>query len=111
LKQSDHRPVVAVIEIEAFSVEERKREKIFQEVIKQLGPSDATVILIAEDSCVFEHEDSDQIILNELNGCGDIIFYRHFGTEVWITFKDGVSALAATQLQSIQVSFTHHFSI
>jgi hypothetical protein len=45
LKQSDHRPVVSVIDIEAFAVDERKRDSIFHDVIKQLGPADATVIL------------------------------------------------------------------
>lgn len=103
LKQSDHRPVVAVIEVDAFAVDERKRDKIFQDVIKQLGPADATVILTSDDSAAFEYEDSDQIILNELSCCGDIILVRHLGTELWITFKDGVSALAANQLETIQV--------
>ncbi|XP_021962271.1 synaptojanin-1 isoform X2 [Folsomia candida] len=103
LKQSDHRPVVAVIEIDAFAVDERNRDRIFKDVIKQLGPADATVILTADDPAAFESDDSDQIILNELSCCGDIILVRHLGTELWITFKDGVSALAAIQLETIQV--------
>jgi len=103
LKQSDHRPVVSVIDIEAFAVNESKRDRIFHEVIKQLGPADATVILDADDPGVFDYEDSDQIILNELAGCGDVVLVRHIGSEMWITFRDGVSALAACQLQCIQV--------
>lgn len=104
LKQSDHRPVVSVIEVEAFAVNEAKRDQVFAEVVKQLGPPDATIILTADNPQVFDEEESDEIILNELSGCGTVILIRHIGEEVWITFKDGFSALAAVKLETIQVS-------
>jgi len=104
LKQSDHRPVVSVIQVDAFAVDERKRDQTFSEVIKQFGPPDATVILSSEDSSVFYCEDSDEIILHELSCCGDVILVRHLGDELWITFSDGLAALAASRLQTIQVT-------
>jgi len=107
LKQSDHRPVVSVIEIEAFAVDERKRDQVFGEVVRQFGPPDATVILRAEDPAVFHDEDSDEIILGQLAGCGAVILVRHLGDELYITFSDGLAALAACQLRTIQVSCHH----
>lgn len=107
MKQSDHRPVVCVIEVEAFAVNEAKRDQVFAEVVRQLGPPDATIILRSDSSRVFDEEESDEIILNELSGCGNIILIRHIGDEVWITFKDGFSALAAVKLEYIQVSIRY----
>ncbi|ODN00591.1 Synaptojanin-1 [Orchesella cincta] len=103
LKQSDHRPVVSVIEVEAFAVDEAKRDKVFAEVVKQLGPPDATIILKSDSPEVFEDEESDEVILNELSGCGTVILIRHINEEVWITFKEGFAALAAAMLETIQV--------
>lgn len=45
LKQSDHRPVIAVIDIEIFHVDESRRSQVFMEVIQDLGPPDATVVV------------------------------------------------------------------
>jgi len=109
LKQSDHRPVVAVIEVEAFSVDEEKREKVFAEVIQQLGPADGTIILQADDPSVFANEYYDEIILSQLTGCGTVILVRHIGPELWISFKDGISALAAARLETIQVRIPAYF--
>lgn len=103
LKQSDHRPVVSVIEIEAFMVDERKRDKVFTEVVQQLGPPDATVILSSQDPSVFHEEDSDEMILRELSVCGQVILVRHVEHEFRVTFSDGLGALAACQLRTIQV--------
>jgi phosphatidylinositol-bisphosphatase len=103
LKQSDHRPVVSVIEIEAFMVDERKRDKIFTEVVQQLGPPDATIVLTCDDPAVFLEDETDEIILRELSLCGQVILVRHMGNEIRVTFSEGLGALAAVQLRTIQV--------
>ena len=36
--QSDHRPIMAVIDVEVHKVIEEKRETVFKEALKELGP-------------------------------------------------------------------------
>ncbi|CAG7722785.1 unnamed protein product [Allacma fusca] len=103
LKQSDHRPVVSVIEIEVVAVDDRKRTQTFAEIVKQLGPADATVILRSQDPAVFQAAENDDKILEELSSCGTVILVRHLGDQLWVTFRDGLSALAACKLETIQV--------
>ena len=45
LKQSDHRPVLAIIDVEVHKVDAEKREIVFQEALKDLGPPDGSIIL------------------------------------------------------------------
>ena len=45
LKTSDHRPVVALLEIDVFRIDEKERERVRSEVAEQMGPADATVIV------------------------------------------------------------------
>lgn len=45
LKQSDHRPVIAVIDIEIFHVDDSRRSQVFMEVVQDLGPPDATIVV------------------------------------------------------------------
>ena len=37
LKQSDHRPILGIIDVEVHKVDEEKREKVFQEALAELG--------------------------------------------------------------------------
>lgn len=45
LKQSDHRPVIAIIDIEISQIDETLRQKVFYDVIRDLGPPDATIVI------------------------------------------------------------------
>lgn len=45
LKQSDHRPVIAIIDIEIFQIDPELRQQVFREVIQFLGPPDATIVI------------------------------------------------------------------
>ncbi len=45
LKTSDHRPVLAVLEIDVFRVNEGDRKVTMMETLRDLGPPDATVIV------------------------------------------------------------------
>lgn len=48
LKQSDHRPVIAVVDIECRTLNDVKRQEVFYEVIKDMGPPDSTIIVHCE---------------------------------------------------------------
>lgn len=45
LKQSDHRPVIAMVDIDIYRVDDERRKQVFMEVIQDLGPPDATVVV------------------------------------------------------------------
>ena len=45
LKQSDHRPVLASIEVEGRTVREDAVNAVYREVVSSLGPSDCTVLV------------------------------------------------------------------
>lgn len=45
LKQSDHRPVLAVIEVEGCEVDDAKLTQDYESVVASLGPSDCTVVV------------------------------------------------------------------
>ena len=44
LKQSDHRPILAVLDVQARVVDKMKREQVISDIVSSLGPSDGTVI-------------------------------------------------------------------
>lgn len=101
LNQSDHRPVIAIIDIEVYRVEPQKREHVFKEVIEDLGPLDGTIIVKA----VEETEDADSAfdsnfmmaLLQDLSHIGEVILVRFVGETIWVTFRDGQCALAAAK--------------
>ena len=45
LKQSDHRPVVALLEVEVRRVDAARRRATFERLVQQAGPPDASVLL------------------------------------------------------------------
>lgn len=45
LKQSDHRPVIAVLDVEVLTIDDARRSQVFMDVIQDLGPPDATIII------------------------------------------------------------------
>lgn len=45
LKQSDHRPVVAIISGEISKIDIAQRQKVFHDVIRDLGPFDCTIVI------------------------------------------------------------------
>ncbi|KAK2582571.1 hypothetical protein KPH14_004860 [Odynerus spinipes] len=101
LKQSDHRPVIGIVDIEVYRVEPQKREHVFKEVIQDLGPLDGTIIVKA----VEETEDADSAfdsnfmmaLLQDLSHIGEVILVRFVGETIWVTFRDGQCALAAAK--------------
>lgn len=45
LKQSDHRPVIALIDVEVSKINDRQRKDVFRKVLLDLGPPDGTICL------------------------------------------------------------------
>lgn len=101
LKQSDHRPVVAILDIEIANINTDKRSDAFNEVIMSLGPPDATVVIHSVDQHNDEDEDSiydenvTAALVQELAEIGEVTLVRFVGETMWVTFKDGQAALAA----------------
>lgn len=100
LKQSDHRPVVAILDIEVANINPDKRSQVFNDVIMSLGPPDATVVIHS----VEQHEEDEESIydenvtaalVQELAEIGEVTLVRFVGETMWVTFKDGQAALAA----------------
>ncbi|XP_015111284.1 synaptojanin-1 [Diachasma alloeum] len=107
LKQSDHRPVIAVIDVDVHVVDPDKREAVFREVIQDLGPPDGTIIVKA----VEEADDIDSVfddnfmlaLLQDLSHIGEVILVRFVGETIWVTFRDGQCALSAARKGMTQV--------
>ncbi|KAF7395368.1 hypothetical protein HZH68_009418 [Vespula germanica] len=101
LKQSDHRPVIAIVDVEVHRVEPQQREHVFKEVIEDLGPPDGTIIVKTVD----ETEDADSAfdsnvmmaLVQDLSHIGEVILVRFVGETIWVTFRDGQCALAAAK--------------
>lgn len=107
MKQSDHRPVIATIDIDVHCVDPEKRERVFKEVIQDLGPPDSTIILKA----VEDIEDMDSVfdnnlmfaLIQDLSHIGEAILVRYVGETIWVTFRDGQCALAAAKKGMTQI--------
>ncbi|KAK9298222.1 hypothetical protein QLX08_008380 [Tetragonisca angustula] len=107
LKQSDHRPVIAFIDVDIHCVEFEKREQVFKEVIQDLGPPDGTIVVKA----VEESDDMDSVfdenfmmaLLQDFSHIGEVILVRFVGETIWVTFRDGQCALSAARKGMTQV--------
>lgn len=100
LKQSDHRPVIAIIDVEVRRINEEKRQQVFYEVITDMGPPDGTIIVHCEnlpqndDVNVFE-DSIVMTILEDFAQFGETILVRFVADTMWITFRDGQAVLEA----------------
>ncbi|KAK2089546.1 Synaptojanin-1 [Saguinus oedipus] len=96
LKTSDHRPVVALIDIDIFEVEAEERQNIYKEVIAVQGPPDGTV-LVSIKSSLPENNFFDDALIDELlqqfASFGEVILIRFVEDKMWVTFLEGSSAL------------------
>lgn len=108
LKQSDHRPVVATIDIEIHKIDPERRQNVFYQVIADLGPPDGTIVVHCqdcpptEDGSVF----ADNLmfaLLQELAQIGEVILVRFVADTMWVTFRDGQCALTAAAKKFVRV--------
>lgn len=109
LKQSDHRPILSIIDVEVHRVLEDKREEVFKEALKELGPPDGSVLMQFEDVIGADLLDivGDHFLgtLKELliEAYGDIRFVKFMNEMIWVAFQDYKMALNAASQGSIEV--------
>eukprot|EP00111_Clytia_hemisphaerica_P009128 TCONS_00026809-protein len=109
MKTSDHRPVMAVIDIEIEKVLPNKLGTIHQEVMTSYGPADPTIIVsIAPDEQDVEVDLEE--VMEELDNYGNVVLLRLIDDDLHVTFESGVSALEALELDG-RVIGGHHVSI
>ncbi|XP_041127679.1 synaptojanin-1-like isoform X3 [Polyodon spathula] len=106
LKTSDHRPVVAVIDIDVLEVDPEARQRVYKEVFAVQGPPDGTVLVSL--SCSTPEElcfDDDLIdhLLQQFAAYGEVILIRFVDEKMWLTFLEGSSALEALSLSGINI--------
>ena len=45
MRKTEHRPVLCVLDLDVFKVDAERRGKVFEEVVKSVGPTDGSVML------------------------------------------------------------------
>jgi len=110
LKQSDHRPIMAILDVEALELDEGAREKIFEGALAALGPPDGSVLLQFENMVSFDVQNviDDHFMAATVEfmeeKCGGKVRFAKFVNEmVWVAFVDHSKALAAAELGPINV--------
>lgn len=105
---SDHRPVLAIVEVEVQEVDVDSRDRVFQEISSSQGPLDATVEVhidspTAEDKAEFP-EDICTELVQTFQRYGTVILVRVIEGKMIVTFADSRTALSVLVLDGLKVS-------
>uniref|UniRef100_A0A8C7I8U5 Synaptojanin-1 n=1 Tax=Oncorhynchus kisutch TaxID=8019 RepID=A0A8C7I8U5_ONCKI len=105
LKTSDHRPVMAVMDIDVLEVDPDARHQVYKEVIALQGPPDGTILVSLCSSGPDDYFDDALIdeLLDKFAVFGEVILIRFVEEKMWVTFLEGYSALAALSLSASTV--------
>ncbi|XP_076782810.1 synaptojanin-2 isoform X5 [Arvicanthis niloticus] len=107
LQASDHRPVLAIVEVEVQEVDVGARERVFQEVSSVQGPLDATVVVNLQSPTLEEKnefpEDLRTELMQTLGNYGTIILVRINQGQMLVTFADSHSALSVLGVDGMKV--------
>ncbi|XP_049598661.1 synaptojanin-1 isoform X3 [Syngnathus scovelli] len=105
LKTSDHRPVVAIVDVDVLEVDPEARHQVYKDVIALQGPPDGTVLVSLCSSGPDDYFDDALIdeLLDKFASFGEVILIRFVEEKMWVTFLDGYSALAALSLSASTV--------
>lgn len=106
IKTSDHRPVIAVLDIDVLQCAEEHLDETFDEIVAAQGPPDASVIVSlseTKDDIIPMDESLRRAILAELGNLGEIILTRQLKNKLLIIFKEGSSALQAFALNGATI--------
>nr|XP_014702437.2 synaptojanin-2 isoform X1 [Equus asinus] len=107
LQASDHRPVLAIVEVEVQEVDVGARERVFQEVSSFQGPLDATVVVNLQSPTLEEKnefpEDVRIELMETLGNYGTIVLVRINQGQMLVTFADGHSALSVLDVDGMKV--------
>ncbi|KAM7398098.1 hypothetical protein PAMA_006125 [Pampus argenteus] len=105
LKTSDHRPVVAIIDVDILEVDPEDRHQVYKDVIALQGPPDGTILVSLCSSGPDDYFDDALIdeLLDKFSNFGEVILIRFVEEKMWVTFLEGYSALAALSLSASTV--------
>ena len=112
LKQSDHRPVMAFIDIDILETRMDKTRAVLEDVVGRLGPPDATVVVqlvgkSEQDEDQTSWADDESLLTGMLarvnQTAGDVLLIRFAHEGLLLTLRDGAAALAAVSLSPMQV--------
>ncbi|XP_048210323.1 synaptojanin-2 isoform X2 [Perognathus longimembris pacificus] len=107
LQASDHRPVLAIVEVEVQEVDVGARERVFQEVSSFQGPLDATVVVNLQSPTLEEkHEFPEDLraeLMQTLGSYGTIVLVRINQGQMLVTFADSHSALSVLDVDGMKV--------
>ncbi|KFQ82807.1 Synaptojanin-2, partial [Phaethon lepturus] len=107
LQASDHRPVLAIVEVEVQEVDQAARESVFQEVSSFQGPLDATVVVNLLSSTPEEKNEFPEELRTELmqmfEDYGTIVLVRISGGQMLVTFADSKSALRVMDIDGVKI--------
>ncbi|EHB03587.1 Synaptojanin-2 [Heterocephalus glaber] len=107
LQASDHRPVLAIVEVEVQEVDICARERVFQEVSSFQGPLDATVVVNLQSPTLEEKnefpEDLRTELMQTLGNYGTIVLVRINQGQMLVTFADSHSALSVLDVDGMKV--------
>ncbi|KAJ8266671.1 hypothetical protein GJAV_G00133280 [Gymnothorax javanicus] len=105
LKTSDHRPVVAIMDVDVLEVDPEARHQVYKDVIALQGPPDGTVLVSLCSSGEDDYFDDALIdeLLEKFAAFGEVILIRFVEEKMWVTFQEGYSALAALSLSASTV--------
>uniref|UniRef100_A0A3Q0RM98 Synaptojanin-1 n=1 Tax=Amphilophus citrinellus TaxID=61819 RepID=A0A3Q0RM98_AMPCI len=105
LKTSDHRPVVALIDVDILEVDPEARHQVYKDVIARQGPPDGTILVSLCTSGPDDYFDDALIdeLLDKFSNFGEVILIRFVEEKMWVTFLEGYSALAALSLSASTV--------
>ncbi|XP_048457144.1 synaptojanin-2-like isoform X2 [Rhincodon typus] len=108
LKASDHKPVLAVFEVNIWEVDIFAREQVFQEITSSQGPLDATVMICLKGPTSGEREpfsdDLSNEVINWFQSYGNILLVRFDHGQMLVTFQDSRMALKVLDLDGKMVN-------
>ncbi|KAM8952955.1 synaptojanin-2 [Pelodytes ibericus] len=107
LPTSDHRPVLAIVEVDVQEVEVTSRERVFQEITSSQGPLDATVEVhiispTPEEKAEFP-EDLTTELVQTFQNYGTVVLVRLIRGQMMVTFADSRTALGVLDLDGMKV--------
>ncbi|XP_078456013.1 synaptojanin-1 isoform X1 [Lampetra planeri] len=102
LKTSDHRPVIALIDVDLLEVTPGSMQGVLRAAIAAHGPPDASAVLSLDSGEEFDDACIEQL-LRILAGYGDVTLVRFAGNDMVVTFRDSRSALEILCINGIQV--------
>ncbi|NXE59444.1 SYNJ2 protein, partial [Calcarius ornatus] len=107
LQASDHRPVLAIVEVEVQEVNEAARDSVFREVSSFQGPLDATVVVNLLSPTPEEKNEFPEDLRTELmqmfEDYGTVVLVRICGGQMLVTFADSKSALRVMNIDGAKV--------